>query len=71
MLRRKVGELNQLLGMRGADYIARTRIVIAVVVSFALSVCGAHQKNPANHARQLRRVVDNCTGGISSEGEET
>lgn len=28
-------------------------------------------KNPANHARQLRRVVDNCTGGTSSEEDET
>lgn len=27
-------------------------------------------KNPANHARQLRRVVDNCTGGPSSEEDD-
>ncbi|MEX2473805.1 hypothetical protein [Marinobacter sp.] len=27
-------------------------------------------KNPANHAKQLRRVVDNCTGGASSEEDD-
>jgi len=28
-------------------------------------------KNPTNHARQLRRVVDHCTGGTSSREDET
>jgi hypothetical protein len=29
-------------------------------VNFAGQAFGVHQKNPGNHAKQIRRIVDNC-----------
>jgi hypothetical protein len=33
----------------------------AAAASSASPACGSTPKNPGNHARALRRVVDNCT----------
>lgn len=60
MPKAKAGEWSEAALTHGAGFTARTTISNVVVVSFASPAYGA-PKSPGNHAKALRRVVDNCT----------
>ena len=38
---------------------------------FCITSVWSTPRSPEAHARQLRRVIDNCTGGAASEDEKT
>jgi len=47
--------------MRGVDFIVPATMLNVAAVSFVIVSVWSTPKNPNNHARQLKRVVDNCT----------
>ena len=66
------GELKWEVVMHGERYIVQIMIVNAAVVNFAYQVSGVHPEiqYPVNHAKQIKRVVDNCTSLKSENIEE-